>query len=76
MKKVGCYFAIGFIVAIIGLFFSALCGEFFNGMEFGSACVLGMGTYLCIVVLTCTGIIVSKLDHKMDKNDSENNENH
>ena len=42
------------------LFFSDICGDFFNGMDYGSACVLGIGMYLCVVVVTCTG----KLDAK------------
>lgn len=62
MKKIGTYFAIGCVVAIIGMFFSDICGSFFNGMDYGSACVLGIGMYLCVVVLTCTGVIVSKID--------------
>ena len=33
-------------------------------MDYGSACVLGMGMYLCVVVTTCTGIIVSKIASK------------
>ena len=43
MKKVWTYFAIGCVVAIIGMFFSDICGDFFNGMDYGSACVLGIG---------------------------------
>ena len=60
MKKVWTYFAIGCVVAIIGMFFSDICGDFFNGMDYGSACVLEIGMYLCVVVVTCTG----KLDAK------------
>ena len=40
MKKVWTYFAMGCVVAIIGMFFSDICGDFFNGMDYGSACVL------------------------------------
>ena len=32
MKKVWTYFAIGCVVAIIGMFFSDICGDFFNGI--------------------------------------------
>lgn len=28
MKKIGAYFAIGYLVAIIGIFFSDICGNF------------------------------------------------
>ena len=70
MNKVGTYFAVGCIVAIIGMFFSDICGSFFNGMDYGSACVLGMGMYLCVVVITCTGIIVSKINSKPNDDSS------
>ena len=43
MKKVWTYFAIGCVLAIAGMFFSDICGNFFNGMDYGSACLLGMG---------------------------------
>ena len=61
MKKIGTYFGIGCIVSIGGMFFSELCGSIFNGMEYGSACVLGMGMYLCVLVVICTGIILSNI---------------
>lgn len=67
MKKIWTYFAIGCVLAIVGMFFSDICGDFFNGMDYGSACVLGIGMYLCVVVVTCTGVIVSKLDDKTNK---------
>ena len=74
MKKIGTYFVIGCVLAIVGMFFADICGSFFNGMEYGSACVLGIGMYLCVVVVTCTGIIVSKLEGKnsdIEENDGE-----
>lgn len=74
MKEIGKYFAIGCVVAIIGMFFSDICGSFFNGMDYGSACVLGMGMYLCVVAVTCTGIIISKIGSKKEKEDSEEKE--
>ena len=52
MKEIGRYFVLGCIVAIVGMFFSDMSGNFFNGMDYGSACVLGMGMYLCVVVVT------------------------
>ena len=51
--------------------FSDICGGFFNGMDYGSACVLGMGMYLCVVVTTCTGIIISKIAPKSNVDTSE-----
>lgn len=35
-------------------------------MDHGTASVLGTCAYLYVVVVTCTGIIVSKLDQKKD----------
>lgn len=67
MKKIWTYFAMGCMTAIVGIFFSDLCGDFFNGMDYGSACVLGMGMYLCVVVVTCTGIIVSHICSKRNE---------
>ena len=58
------YFVIGLAVAVGGVLFSDLCGNFFNGMEYGAACTVGIGLYLCVVVITCTGIIVSHLEKR------------
>lgn len=62
MKKIWQFVLAGIVVAIGGMFVSELTGAFFNGMDYGSASVLGIGMYLCVVVVTCTGIIVAKLD--------------
>lgn len=62
MKDMGRYVLAGVLTAIGGMFVSDLAGHFFNGMDYGSACVLGIGMYLCAVVVTCTGIIVTKLN--------------
>ena len=70
MKKVGTYFVVGLVIAFIGILVSDICGDFFNGMDYGSACVLGMGAYLCVVVIVCTGIIVSKLGEKSRSDDA------
>ncbi len=39
-----------------------------------SACALGMGMYLCIVVVTCSGIIISKMGTKPNEDTSKENE--
>lgn len=75
MKKVWTYFSIGCALAIVGMFFSDICGDFFNGMDYGSAWALGMGTYLCVVVVTCTGIIVSKISSKTNEDTPSEKEN-
>ena len=74
MKKIGKYFVIGCVIAVIGMFFSEACGSFFNGMDYGSACVLGIGMYLCVVVVICTGMILSKIEEKKEKEDPEEKE--
>ena len=62
MKHVWKYLLAGIAVAIGGMFVSDIAGNFFNGMDYGSACALGIGMYLCVVLVTCTGIIVTKLN--------------
>lgn len=64
MKKVLKYFVIGLVVSFVGVLFSDITGTVFNGMDYGSACAVGMGMYVCIVVIVCTGIIVSKIESK------------
>lgn len=64
MKEIWKYICIGIAVAAGGMFISDILGDFFNGMDYGSAAVLGICMYLCVVVVTCTGIIVSKIDGK------------
>ncbi|MBS6533384.1 MAG: hypothetical protein KH338_07090 [Oscillospiraceae bacterium] len=68
MKKFGVYFVIGLVIACVGILVSDICGDFFNGMDYGSACVLGMGAYLCVVLVVCTGMFLSKLDEKSKSN--------
>lgn len=63
-KRILKYFLAGLAVAAGGMLFSDIAGEFFNGMDYGSAVNLGIGMYLCVVVVACTGIIVSHLDKK------------
>ncbi len=74
MKEIGKYVAIGCELAIVGMVFSYFCGELFNGMNYGSACVLGMGMYLCVVIVTCTGIIISKITSKSNEINSDEKE--
>ena len=67
MKKIWQFVLAGIVIAIGGMFFSDLVGDFFNGMDYGSASVLGICMYLCVVVVTCTGVIVSKLDKNSEE---------
>lgn len=75
MKKVLYYFVIGLLVAFLGMYVSDFFGDFFNGMDYGSACVLGIGLYLCVVIITCTGIIVSKIEGNLNFDDPDDREN-
>ena len=77
LLKFGKYLLIGIIVAIGGIFFSELCGVFFNGLgDYGLSVVYGIGLYLCIVIVTCTGLILNRLDKNKtnDKNDEHTDE--
>ena len=71
MKSVLSYFAKGILVAVGGIVFSAFFASWFNGIEVGSACAVGIGVYLCVVVVTCTGVIVSKSEAAKNKDASE-----
>lgn len=55
------YILLGIAVAAGGVIFSDLCGDFFNGMPYGNAVNLGIGLYLCIVIVVCTGVILKKI---------------
>jgi len=72
MEKIWKFVLIGIIVAVGGMFFSDIIGGLFNGMDYGSACVLGIGMYLCVVVVTCTGVIVTRLDKNSGSNKPRN----
>ena len=71
MKKIGAYFVIGLVVAFAGVLFSDVFADIFNGLPYGTGAILGMGAYLCVVVITCTGIIISKLEEKAENKSSE-----
>ena len=64
MSSVWRYLGIGCAVAIGGMFAAEISGSVFNGMDYGSACTVGLGMYLCVVVVTCTGVIISKITSK------------
>ena len=64
MKNIWHYILTGIVVAIGGMFVSYLAGHFFNDLGgYGFGCILGICMYLCVVIVTCTGIIIAKL-HK------------
>lgn len=71
MKQISGFVLLGIVAAAAGLFVSDLFGCFFNGMDYGSASVLGFCAYLCVVVVTCTGVIVSRLDRDRRNKDEQ-----
>ena len=72
-KNILSWFVIGLILAFAGVIFSEIMGEIFNGFPYGTGAVVGMGAYLCVIVITCTGIIVTKLDHSSDSGNDDKN---
>lgn len=74
MKKLWQFAVLGIVAAIGGMVFSGFTGNFFSGMDFGSAAVLGICMYLCVVVVTCTGVILSKLEEKMPSGEKHEEE--
>ena len=60
LLKFGKCLLIGIIVAIGGTFFSDLYGNIFNGsVDYRLSAIFGIGLYLCIVIVTCTGLILT-----------------
>ena len=63
MKNIWRYILLGIAVAIGGMFVSDIAGSFFNCIGgYGFGCILGICMYLCVVIVTCTGIIITKLN--------------
>ena len=50
-------------MSVVGLGFADIVRRMFHG-EQAIANLLAYGMYLCIVMITCTGIIVSKIEAK------------
>ena len=78
MNDIWKYVLAGIVVAVGGMFVSDIAGSLFNGTGgYGFGCILGICMYLCVVVVTCTGIIVTKLNkntHLNRESDKQTNE--
>ncbi len=61
-KTIGKYVGISILVVIGEVLFAELAGDFFRGMPWGDAAVLGGIMYLCIVIVVCTGVILHHID--------------
>ena len=48
-------------VAVVGAVVAALFGPWMDGLSPGGPNLVGLGLYLCFVLVVCTGVILSKL---------------
>ena len=62
MKAIGKSVLMGLLVAAGGLLFAELGMDLFNGIPNGGGTAVGVGLYLCFVVVVCTGVILSKIN--------------
>lgn len=63
-RTIAKYIGISILVGIGAVLFAELAGDFFNGMPWGDAAVLGGIVYLCIVMVVCTGVILHHIDKR------------
>lgn len=64
MKTIGISLLIGIAAAVGGIFFCDLFGAVFNGLGWETGRIIGMGVYLCVLLVVCTGVILSRLGKK------------
>ena len=57
------YVFLGILVALGGMFFSMVVARFATSKD--AAVSLGIGMYLCIVTVTCTGIVLMGIKNKL-----------
>ncbi len=57
------YVFLGILVALGGMFFSMVVARFATSKD--AAVSLGIGMYLCIVTITCTGIVLLRIKDKL-----------
>lgn len=57
------YVFLGILVALGGFFFALVVARFATSKD--AAVSLGIGMYLCIVTVTCTGIVLMKMKSKL-----------
>ena len=64
MKTIIKSILVGLVVAIIGNIFSEIYRIVFNGLGVDTGRILGIGTYICIVIVVCTGIIITQVNKR------------
>ena len=57
-------FAAGIAVTAGGLVFAAWFGSLINGFSRESSTIMGMLSFLCLVLVVCTGVILANLRGK------------
>lgn len=57
------YVFLGILVALGGFFFALVVARFATAKD--AAVSLGIGMYLCIVTVTCTGIVLMRIKNKL-----------
>ena len=58
LKKILHFLLIGIFAALGGLFFALIIDRFCSGAE---AMSVGIGMYICILIVICTGILLTRL---------------
>lgn len=62
-KQILRYVFLGILVALGGFFFALVVARFATSKD--AAVSLGIGMYLCIVTVTCTGIVLMRIKDKL-----------
>ncbi|HIT08099.1 MAG TPA: hypothetical protein IAB55_03310 [Candidatus Merdivicinus faecavium] len=60
-KTVGKALLAGIAAAVLGVIFAEAFAAVVNGLGTDTGRMLGMGAYLCIVIVTCTGVILGRM---------------
>lgn len=61
MKAFGISVLVGLLVAFGGIVFCDIFGTVFNGMGWDTGRILGMGVYICITLVVCTGLLMAQI---------------
>ena len=60
-KTVGKALLAGIAAAVLGVIFAEAFAAVVNGLGTDTGRMLDMGAYLCIVIVTCTGVILGRM---------------
>ena len=63
MKIIGQYFVMGLGAAAGMVVLAELLSRLFNGLgSYGDSVIFSMLVLLCVLIVTCTGVVVSRLE--------------